>query len=83
VTVYLYLLEELQKQSEDFGAGQIRFCLVQWKQITMGEEILKIVKGVDIDFAELPAQENPAHNHKFSTEQIHAIALEVSELLKK
>ena len=49
----------------------------------MGEEILKIVKGVDIDFAELPAQENPAHNHKFSTEQIHAIALEVSELLKK
>ena len=57
--------------------------MAQWKQITIDEKILKIVEGVDIDFAELPIQEKPAHNHKFSTEQIHAIDLEVSELLKK
>ena len=38
---------------------------------------------VDIDFAELPVQEKPANSHKFSTEQIHAIDLEVLELLKK
>ena len=42
-----------------------------------------MVEGVDIDFAELPSQEKPAHNHTFSTEEIHAIDLEVSELLKK
>ena len=43
-----------------------------------------MVEGVDIDFTELPVQrEKPAHNHTFSTEQIHAIDLEVSELLKK
>ena len=29
------ILEELQKQSEDFSAGQICFCLAQWKQITI------------------------------------------------
>ena len=57
--------------------------MAQWKQITIDEKILKIVEGVDIDFAELPIQEKPAHNHKFYTEQIHAIDLEVSELLKK
>ena len=34
------ILEELQKQSEDFRAGQIRFCLAQWKQITIHEEFL-------------------------------------------
>ena len=77
------ILEELQKQSEDFSAGQIHFCLAQWKQITIGEEILKIVEGADIDFAELPVQEKMVHNHTFSTEQIHATDLEVSELLKK
>ena len=59
------------------------FCLAQWKQITIDEEILKMVEGVDIDFAELPVHEKPTHNHIFSTEQIHAIDLEVSELLKK
>ena len=42
-----------------------------------------MVEGVDIDVAELPAQEKPAHNHAFSTEQILTINLEVSELLKK
>ena len=42
-----------------------------------------MVEGVDIDFAELPVQEKPAHNHTFSTEQIHATDLEVSEFLKK
>ena len=42
-----------------------------------------MVEGVDIDFTELPVQEKPAYNHKCSTEQIHAIDLEVSELLKK
>ena len=41
------ILEELQKQSEDFSAGRIRFCLAQWKQITIDEEILKMVEGVD------------------------------------
>ena len=77
------ILEELQKQSEDFSAGQISFCLAQWKQITIDEEILKMVEGVDNNFAELPVQEKPAYKHIFSTEQIHAIDLEVSELLKK
>ena len=77
------VLEELQKQSEDFSAGQICFCLAQWKQITIDEEILKMVEGVDKNVAVLPVQEKPAHNHKCSTEQIHAIDLEVSELLKK
>ena len=42
-----------------------------------------MVEGVDTDFTELPIQEKPAHNHTVSTEQIHAIDLEVSELLKK
>ena len=41
-----------------------------------------MVEGVDTDFAELPVHEKPAHNHISSTEQIHAIDLEVSELLK-
>ena len=77
------ILEELQKQSEDFRAGQICFCLAQWKQITTDEGILKMVEGVDIDFTELLVQEKPAHNHTFSTEQIHAIDLEVWELLKR
>ena len=54
------ILEELQKQSEDFRAGQIRFCLAQWKQITIDEEILKMVEGVDIDFAELLVQKKPS-----------------------
>ena len=54
------ILEELLKQSEDFSAGQIRFCLAQWKQITTDEEILKMVEGVDIDFAELLVQKNPS-----------------------
>ena len=57
------IIEELQKQSDDFSAGQIRFCLAQWKQITIDEEILKMVEGVDIDFTELPIQEKLAHNH--------------------
>ena len=75
MTVYL---EELQKQSEDFS--QIRFCLAQLEQITIGEEILKMVEGVDINFAELPVQKKKtAHNHKISTEQIYAIDLEVKK----
>ena len=45
--------------------------------------ILKMVEGVDIDFTKLLVQEKPAHNHKFSTEQIYAIDLEVSKLLRK
>ena len=56
MTVYL---EELQKQSEDFS--QIRFCLAQLEQITIGEEILKMVEGVDINFAELPVQKKKRH----------------------
>ena len=55
------ILEELQRQSEDFSAGQIRFYLVQWKQITTEEEILKMVEGVDINFAELPVQKKKRH----------------------
>ena len=39
------ILEELQKQSEDFRAGQIHFCLAQWKQITIDKKILKMVEG--------------------------------------
>ena len=51
--------------------------------IYISEEILKMVEGVDTDFAELAVQEKPAHTKKKSTEQINAIDLEVSELLKK
>ena len=42
-----------------------------------------MVEGAHIDFSELPVQEKMSNNHKFSTEQIHVIDLEVSEFLKK
>ena len=52
------ILEELQKQSEDFRAGQIRFCLAQWKQITIDEKNPQDGRRGDIEFVELPVQEN-------------------------
>ena len=65
---------------------QVKFVFV-WpsgnRSQLIDEEILKMVEGVDVDFAELPSQQKPAHNHTFSTEEIHPIDLEVSELLKK
>ena len=77
------ILEGLQKQSI---SEQVKFVFV-WpsgnRSQLIDEEILKMVEGVDIDFAELPSQEKPAHNHTFSTEEIHAIDLEVSESLRQ
>ena len=47
----------LKQQSENFKAGQIRFHLPQWQQLTIDRDVLKMVEGVDIDFTELPIQE--------------------------
>ena len=74
---------ELRQQSENFKAGQIRFHLPQWQQLTIDRDVLKMVEGVDIDFTELPIQEKTPPSHQFSKEQTKAIASEVTELLNK
>ena len=74
---------ELRQQSENFKAGQIRFHLPQWQQLTMDRDVLKMVEGVDIDFTELPIQEKTPPSHQFSEEQTKAIDSEVTELLNK
>ena len=74
---------ELRQQSENFKAGQIRFHLPQWQQLTIDRDVLKMVEGVDIDFTELPVQEKTPPSHQFSKEQTKAIDSEVTELLNK
>ena len=74
---------ELRQQSENFKAGQIRFHLPQWQQLTIDRDVLKMVEGVDIDFTELPIQEKTPPSHQFSKEQTKAIDSEVTELLNK
>lgn len=74
---------DLHRQANNFSAGQIRYCLPEWEKITIDEDILKMVEGVDIQFTDLPVQEHQACNHQFSQEQTEAIDLEISELLKK
>ena len=74
---------ELRQQSENFKAGQIRFHLPQWQQLTIDKDVLKMVEGVDIDFTELPIQEKTPPSHQFSKEQTKAIDSEVTELLNK
>ena len=78
-----HIKADLLRQANNFSAGQIRYCLSQWENITIDEDVLKMVEGVDIEFTELPVQERPARNHQFSQEQIKAIDSEVSELLRK
>ena len=74
---------ELRQQSENFKAGQIRFHLPQWQQLTIDRDVLKMVEGVDIDFTELPIQEKTPPSHQFSKEQTKAIDSEVTELLNR
>ena len=40
---------ELRQQSENFKAGQIRFHLPQWQQLTIDRDVLKMAEGVNIE----------------------------------
>ena len=73
----------LEAKSKDFVAGQIRFCISEWENITSDSEILKMVSGVDIEFNQLPVQDQPIVNHCLSKQQTAVVDDELSDLLKK
>ena len=72
----------LQEKVNNFRAGQIRKHLTEWERISNDDVILNMVKGVDIDFAEIPVQTSSVLQPRFSREQTQAISDEVQELLK-
>lgn len=74
---------DLRDRVANFHAGQISNHKQQWEEITKDEEILRLVDGVSIDFSEIPSQERPAPEIRFSDEETHAIDVEIQELLEK
>ena len=74
--------ESLHQRSLLFEAGQIRYCLPQWQEITEDNEILKMVEGVVIEFSDVPPPGQNIHMC-FSQDQTDAIDTEMKELLRK
>ena len=54
-----------------------------WKNITVDEEIIQMVSGVDISFDDLPKTVEFTQNRCFSKDQTVAIQNEIESLLKK
>ena len=79
----LKVKENLLTLAENFQAGQIRYFFENWKDITIDEDILDMVLGVDISFEDLPKPTKLPENHCFSNEQKIAIQEEINSLLKK
>lgn len=73
----------LQEQADHFQAGQIRYCLPSWKEVSIDKDILEMVQGINIDFTETPVQRKNPQNYNFSKEQTTAIDSEIVELLQK
>ena len=63
--------------------GRLRYFLPQWEQITSDRELLKMVQGLEIDFWDIPTQNNPPPPLVFSDEETLATDHLIEQLLCK
>ena len=48
------IIKELNERKELFTAGQTKYKLEEWKNITTDETVTNLISGVEIDFTEEP-----------------------------
>jgi uncharacterized protein YqgQ len=66
-----------------FEAGRISDCAKKWAEITSDWVILQAVRGFHINFPEVPTQERPARELKYSQAEREFMKKEIQELLNK
>ena len=70
-------------EARPFKAGAIAKHLEAWRELTSDYTLLKIVKGMEIDFIQEPEQFRPKFQIKFSPEEHKVIQSELASLLQK
>ena len=76
------LLRQVPRPDLPVG-GRLKFFLTQWKEITSDENILSMIRGLQISLTELPDQHKIPHEIKMSSEETVAADEMISKLLKK
>ena len=72
----------MNERKDLFTAGQTKFKIEEWKNITTDETVLNLIRGVEIDFTEEPPCTAYVEN-RFSKEESLEIEKEIQELIKK
>ena len=75
---------ELTFWGDDFEAGRVSTCVDKWAKITSDPIVLSYVRGLKLEFIEdLPVQDSPLPEMKFSEQERSFIREELCSLLKK
>ena len=73
----------LLSKVDNFRGGQLEKHVRQWKKLTNDPNILPIISGDKIEFADAPRIQNKATVPQFSDEEINLIKDEIYKLLTK
>ena len=77
-------IRHLFKNQTSFQAGQITHALSEWRTITSDPQVLKIVKGVEIEFAPgLSPQQHNVRASLFNQKQQAIVTKEIETLISK
>lgn len=74
---------EEKPECGQFIAGGISRCLNQWLKITHDPWVLEVIKGIKIEFLEVPHQEAEPEPYRMSAERVKFIDQEIISLEKK
>lgn len=70
-------------QTSSFVAGRIKHYLPNWKRLTSDQNILNIVKGLNIEFETPPRQTFIPKQYALSTTEEKVVQQEIANLLMK
>ena len=73
----------LLSKINNFRGGQLEKHVKQWRKLTNHRNILSIISGDKIEFADPPKIQHQARSPKFSDEEINLIEDEIDKLLIK
>ena len=74
---------KLTDMVNNFQAGRLSAFSDSWKTITHDKNILSTVKGLSIEFIDLPKQTFIPREYKHTEEELSYLDLEIEKLLKK
>ena len=78
-----HLKPVLQNQVDNFQAGRLAMFNDCWQTITRDRRILNTVKGLSIEFIDLPYQKFVPNEYKHTDEELSYLSGEIQKLLTK
>ena len=77
------VINKLPNLVKNFEAGRLKLHVSEWYKITHDKQIIDTVKGLKIEFADLPVQRNVPKEYKHTSEEIDFLNDEITKLLDK